>query len=261
MLPIVDKPAIQYAVEEAVAAGVEHVVLVTSQAGRAIEDHFDTHFELETRLAAAGRAAELEAVQAPAGLAEFTFVRQTEPKGNGHAVLCARRVVGDEPFAMIFPDDIVDAGVPCLRQMMDVYDRYGGSVAAVMRVETEQVSRYGIVAAEPVDGRVHRVRSIIEKPSPAEAPSNLASVHAWILTPPIFEILSRTPPGKDGEIWLVDAIQELIEGGNVYALEFEGRRYDVGTKLGLLQASFDLALKRPDIGPELEQYLRSRLGG
>lgn len=257
MLPIVDKPVIQYVVEEAVASGIEQIVIVTAQSTRAIEDHFDTQFELEHRLKEAGRLEDLEAVRGPAAAAAFTFVRQPEPRGNGHAVLCARSAIGDEPFAMIFPDDIVVGSVPCLRQMAEVHARFGGAVGAVMRVPPEQVSQYGVVEAEPVDGPVYRVRSIVEKPLPGEAPSNLAAVHAWILPPRIFGILAETPPGKGGEIWLVDAIQELIREEPVYALEFEGRRYDVGHRLGLLQASIDFALEREDMGLELRAYLKA----
>lgn len=261
MLPIVDKPVIQYNVEQAVAAGIRRIVVITSLPGSPIEDHFRPHPELESRLAAAGRSEELAALRSLSDLASFVFVQQQEPKGNGHAVLCARGPVGDdEPFAMIFGDDLVDAETPCLQQMIDVYDRYGGSVAAVMQVPREDVPRYGIVAGEPLGGGIYHVRSVVEKPSVEQAPSNLAAVYAWILTPPIFQVLADTPPGTGGEIWLVDAVQKLIEAGNVYAVEFKGNRYDAGQKLGFLQATFDLALKRPDIGPELREYLKARLG-
>src|SRR5437870_6129264 len=247
MLPIVDRPVIQYIVEEAVASGIEHVTIITAQSKRAIEDHFDTQFELETRLAQDNRNADLESIRAPAALADFTFVRQAAPKGNGHAVLCARSAVGNEPFAMIWGDDLVDAEKPCIAQMIEVYERYGGSVAAVMQVPDEQVSSYGIIDGERVEDRVYRLRGIVEKPARNEAPSNLAAVHAWILTPRIFEILAHTPPGKGGEIWLVDAIAELMREEPVYAYEFEGKRYDVGNKLGLIEASIDFALRRPEL--------------
>jgi UTP--glucose-1-phosphate uridylyltransferase len=260
MLPIVDKPVVQYVVEEAVASGIEHVVMITSQGKRSIEDHFDSHFELETRLEAAGRHADLAAVRAPAELARFTFVRQGQPKGNGHAVLCARQVVGDQPFAMIWGDDIVDGKEPCLRQMIDAYHRHGGAVAAVMRVAPDDVSKYGIIDAEPIDGRVYRIRSIVEKPPRDMAPSNLATVHAWILPPRIFELLADTQPGKDDEIWLVDAIVRLLEEQAVYALEIDGRRYDAGNKLEFLQATIDFALRRPDLGPGLRRHLATLEG-
>ena len=259
MLPIVDKPVIQYVVEEAVASGIQHIVVITSQAKRALEDHFDSNFELETRLAGLGRQEDLELVQRLATLADFAYVRQTQPRGNGHAVLCARSVVGDEPFAMIWGDDVVDAEVPCTRQMIDAYERYGGAVAAVMRVPETDVPKYGIIDAEPIGDRVYRIRRIVEKPSVEASPSNLATVHAWILPPRIFPILADTPPGMDGEIWLVDAIETLLQEQPVYAVEFDGRRYDAGNKLEFLQATIDFALRRPDLGPGLRSYLKSVL--
>ncbi len=259
MLPIVDRPVIQYIVEQAAASGIEHVVIITARAKRAIEDHFDAHFELETRLAQDNRQEDLKSVRSPAELADFTFVRQGGPKGNGHAVLCARSAVGNEPFAMIWGDDLVDAEVPCIKQMIDVYDRLDGSVAAVMWVPDDQISQYGVIDGEPVGDRVYRLRGIVEKPPRDHAPSNLAAVHAWILSPRIFDILAQTPPGKGGEIWLVDAIAELIREEPVYAYEFEGRRYDVGSKLGLLEASIDFALRRDDLGPQLRSYMEVAL--
>lgn len=256
LIPIVDKPIIQYVVEEAVSSGIEQIVLVTSQGKRAIEDYFDRHLELERRLEELGRSDDLELVRRPSQLAEFVFVRQAEPKGNGHAVLCARAAVGDEPFALIWGDDIIDATVPCLRQMMDVHHRYGGAVAAAMRIDPDQASSYGVVDGERVEDRVYRVRRMVEKPTPGAAPSNLAVVHAWVLPPRIFPILAATPPGRNGEIWLVDAIGTLLEEMPIYALEFEGHFYDTGSRLELLQASIDFALRRPDLAPALRQYLR-----
>jgi UTP--glucose-1-phosphate uridylyltransferase len=261
MLPIVDKPVIQYVVEEAVASGIQDVVVITGQAKRAIEDHFDTFYELETRLEAAGRSEDLQVVRGLAELASFAYVRQGQPKGNGHAVLCARSVVGDEPFAMIWGDDIVDADPPCIRQMMDVYAQYGGAVAAVMRVPDADVPKYGILDAEQLGDRVYRMHGIVEKPRLQDAPSNLATVHAWILPSRIFPILAETPPGKDGEIWLVDAIMQLSREEPVYALEFNGRRYDAGNKLEFLQATIDFALRRPDLGPQLREYLAGVVNG
>lgn len=260
MLPIVDKPVIQYVVEEAVASGIGQIVVVTSQSKRAMEDHFDAHFELESRLEALDRVEELEAVRSLSRMAEFAFVRQGQPKGNGHAVLCARMAVGEEPFAMIWGDDIVDAPVPCIRQMIDAYERYGGAVAAVMRVSRDDVSRYGVINAQQIDDRVYRVQAIVEKPSPEAAPSDLAAVHAWILPPRIFSILADTPPGRDGEIWLVDAIGALLDEQPVYALQFEGRRYDAGNKLEFLQATIDFALRRGDLGPALRRYIETLVG-
>jgi UTP--glucose-1-phosphate uridylyltransferase len=257
MLPIVDKPIIQYIVEEAVGSGITQVCLITSQSKRAMEDHFDANVELESRLAAMNRHEDLAMVQQVSDLAEFAYVRQKHPQGNGHAVLCARPVVGDEPFAMIWGDDIVDADPPCVRQLIDIYERYGGAVAGVMRVPEADVPKYGVIDAEQVADRVHRVHSIVEKPSLNEAPSNLAAVHAWILPPRIFPLLAATPPGKDGEIWLVDAIAALIQEEPVYAFEFHGRRYDAGSKLEYLQASIDFALRRPDLGDGLRAYLKT----
>jgi UTP--glucose-1-phosphate uridylyltransferase len=259
MLPIVDRPIIQYIVEEAVASGIEHITIITAQGKRAIEDHFDAQFEIETRLAQDNRKEDLASVRAPTELAEFTFVRQGGPKGNGHAVLCARAAVGNESFAMIWGDDIVHAEVPCIAQLIEVYERYGGSVAAVMQVPDDQISSYGIIDGERVGDRVYRLRGIVEKPPRDQAPSNLAAVHAWILTPRIFEILAHTSPGKGGEIWLVDAIAELMHEEPVYAYEFEGRRYDVGSKLGLIEASIDFALRRPDLAPSLRAYMEAAL--
>ncbi len=257
MLPIVDKPVIQYVVEEAVASGVTDICVITAHAKRAIEDHFDTHYELETRLEASGRTEDLNLIRRLTEIASFAYVRQGQPKGNGHAVLCARSVVGDEPFAMIWGDDIVDADPPCLRQMIDVYEQHGGAVAAVMRVPDADVPKYGILDADQIGDRVYRMKSIVEKPRREDAPSNLATVHAWILPPRIFPILADTPAGKDGEIWLVDAIMRLAEEEPVYAMEFTGRRYDAGNKLEFLQATIDFALRRSDLGPPLREYLRS----
>src|SRR5581483_5367165 len=197
MLPIVDKPVIQHVVEEAVAWGIRQIVVITGQSKRAIEDHFDAQFELESRLEAAGRMDDLQMVRKITELAEFAYVRQGQPKGNGHAVLCAQVAVGSEPFAMVWGDDIVDAATPCLRQMIAAYEQFGGAIGAVMRVADADVSRYGIIDAEPMGGRMHRLRRIVEKPSAHDAPSNLATVHAWILPPSIFPILESTPPGKD----------------------------------------------------------------
>src|SRR3954471_7121591 len=188
MLPIVDKPVIQYIIEDAVASGIDHVVVVTAASKRAIEDHFDVHYELEMRLEAAGKFEDLQQIRRLAEMAEFSYVRQGEPKGNGHAVLCARAPVGNEPFAMIYGDDMVVADVPCVQQMIEVYDRYGGAVAAVMPVAQRDVAKYGVIDPESVADRVYRVKGIIEKPAPDRAPSNLASVHAWILPPRIFEL-------------------------------------------------------------------------
>ncbi len=257
MLPIVDKPIIQYIVEEAVASGIEQIVIVTGQSKRAIEDHFDYPFELAHRLREQKKVEELREVERISELANFVYVRQKQPLGNGHAVMVAKEVVGDEPFAVLWGDDLVDAETPCLQQLIRVYEQYGASVVAVMRVAQENISKYGVIDARPVEGRVHEVLDFIEKPPVESAPSDLAAVKGFVLTPQIFEELERTPPGKGGEIWLTDAIKQLMRRQKVLALEFEGRRYDAGNKLEFLQATVDFALKRADLNSEFRAYLKS----
>jgi UTP--glucose-1-phosphate uridylyltransferase len=255
MLPIVDVPVIQLIVEEAVASGITEIVIVTSGGKRAIEDHFDYAFELEHRLAAAGKQADVERIRAIAEQARFVYVRQGEPLGNGHAVLCAREVVGNEPFAMLWGDDLVLSQTPVCRQLLEVYERHGGSVAAVMPIEAEALSRYGVIAGEPLGAGVHRVRGIVEKPAPGTAPTNLAAVKEWVLTPQVFDLLAETPRGQGGEIWLTDAINALAGQEAVFAYEFEGRRFDPGNKLGFLMATVEYALARDDLGPDFRAYL------
>jgi UTP--glucose-1-phosphate uridylyltransferase len=257
MLPIVDVPVIQLIVEEAVESGIEEIVIVTSGAKRAIEDHFDYAFELEARLREAGKQADVQRIRAIAELARFVYVRQGEPLGNGHAVLCARDVIGNEPFAMLWGDDLARAAPPVCRQLIDVHERYEGSVLAVMQVPEEHLSRYGVIDGEPLGDRVYRVSRLVEKPQPGTAPTNLAGVKGHILTPDIFAILAETPRGQGGEIWLADAINELARRQAVYACEFIGDRYDPGDKLGFLQANVEYALAREDLGPEFREYLRS----
>jgi UTP--glucose-1-phosphate uridylyltransferase len=257
MLPIVDKPIIQYIVEEAVESGIEQIVIVTGQSKRAIEDHFDYPFELAYRLRQQGKMQELEEIERLAEMADIVFVRQKQPLGNGHAVLVAKNVIGDEPFAVLWGDDMVVADVPCLKQLINVYEEHQGSVLAVMPVARENISKYGIIDPERVSERVHRVRRLVEKPSPESAPSNLGQVHGYVLTPEVFEELENTAVGKGNEIWLSDAIQALMSRQAVYALEFEGRRYDAGNKLEFLKATVDLALARDDLGPEFRAYLKS----
>lgn len=264
MLPVVDKPVIQYIVEDAAASGIEEVIVITSRGKHAIEDHFDRYFELETRLAQAGKTSQLEAVVKPTTLARLVFVRQPEPLGNGHAVLCAREVVGDEPFAMLWGDDFVSpgpSGEPCLTQMLRAFEKYDSSVLAAMRVPREDWNKYGMIAADPIDERTLRVRSIVEKPAIEDAPSDLAQVTGCILTPEIFSILARTPAQKGNEIWLMDAIQELIKIQPVYAYIFEGRRYDTGNTLEFLKTNIEISLKRPDIAGPLKRYLRELVEG
>ena len=260
MLPVVDKPVIQYIVEGAVASGIEEVVLVTAAAKRAIEDHFDRSFELEYRLEASGKHDLLDETRRPAEMARFVMVRQGAPLGNGHAVLLAKEVVGDEPFAMLWGDDIVLGSPPFVRQLIDAHERTGGSVVGVMAVPPEEAIKYGVVEiAERLDDRLVRCSRIVEKPPLDNVPSNLAGVAGYVLTPDIFEYLEQTEVGQGGEIWLADGVQKIAAKGNLYALEFKGRRYDAGNKLEFLQATVDLALDRPDLGPAFRAYLEAKL--
>lgn len=260
MLPIVDKPLIQYAAEEAVAAGIEVLIFVTGRNKRAIPDHFDKAYELENELGHRGKAQRLEEVQniLPKGVT-CVYIRQSEALGLGHAVLCAEAVVGDEPFAVILADDLITNGVGknCLRQMIDQYDEHGGSMLGVQRVPQEHTDRYGVVSIEKMQERLGRLEAIVEKPKPADAPSNLGVVGRYILTPAIFEILKVTKPGAGDEIQLTDAIAELIRHEPAFAYEFEGKRYDCGDKLGYLQATVEYALNHPELGAGFAEYLRT----
>jgi UTP--glucose-1-phosphate uridylyltransferase len=258
MLPLVDKPVIQYIVEGAAASGIEEVVIVTAASKRAIEDHFDRFWELEYRLEQAGKDDLLAEARRPAELARFVFVRQGEPLGNGHAVLCAKEVIGDEPFVMLWGDDVVVGEPPFVEQLIRAYQRTGGAVVGVMAVPPEEAAKYGVVeVAERLDERLTRVARIVEKPKDGLAPSNLAAVAGYLLTPDIFTFLEQTPVGQGGEIWLADGVQKIAERGNFYALEFQGRRYDAGNKVEFLQATFELALARPDLGPPLREWFRA----
>ncbi len=258
MLPLVDKPIIQYVVEEAVASGIEQVIVVTGRNKRAIEDHFDIAFELEYYLNKKGDGDTLHEVRKVSELANtMTYIRQREPLGIGHAILVTKEIVGDEPFAVLFPDDIIEWSTPCLKQMIDVYQRYKCSVLAVQKVEPDAVSRYGIIAPKQIEQRVYQCLDLVEKPKQEEAPSNLGIVGRYILTPEIFESLEQTPPGKGGEIQITDGLRLLLRRQAIYGYEFEGVRYDTGTKLGYLKAAVEMALKRPDLGDEFRQYLKS----
>jgi UTP--glucose-1-phosphate uridylyltransferase len=260
MLPVLDKPVIQYIVEEALAAGLEQIIMVTSAGKRSIEDYFDRQIELEQVLAAAGKDAYLEAIRKPAEV-EMAFVRQKERLGNGHAVLITRPFVGNEPFAIFFPDDVIFHRKPAIGQLMDVYERRQATVLAVQQVPKEQISQYGIIDPLPVQDRLHEVRRVIEKPPVKEAPSNLATVGRFVATPELFDVLEETPPGRSGEIWLMDAFDRLLRQQKVYAYEYEGERFDTGRPLGLLKASLYVALQRDELRPELEAYLRSLTSG
>ncbi len=257
MLPIVDKPVIQYIVEEAVNSGIEQIVIITGQSKRAIEDHFDYPFELVHRLRQGNKMEELHEVERLSEMADFVYVRQKQPLGNGHAVLVAKEVIGNEPFAVLWGDDLVDAEVPCLRQLIQVYERYESSVMAVMRVAEQNIPKYGVIGATPVVDRIFQVTDLVEKPALENAPSDLAAVKGYVLTPEIFEELEHTQPGKGGEIWLSDAIKSLMRRQKVMALEFEGRRYDAGNKLEFLQATVDFALKREDLQDDFRSFLKS----
>ena len=262
MLPLVDKPIIQYAVEEAVAAGIEQVIIVTSSQKRAIEDHFDLSFELEALLEEKGDIEMLRVVRAISDLAQVAYVRQKEQLGLGHAVLMAKDLIGHEPFAVILPDDVVIGERPCIGQLIHAYHQTHGSVVAVMEVPPEETSRYGIIASEPTDdpldhGRLHRVTALVEKPGPGTAPSNLAVIGRYVLTPKIFDKLEQTQGGADGEIQLTDGIAALMEEQQVFGYEFEGTRYDAGTTMGWLKASVELALQRPELATEFRAYLNT----
>jgi UTP--glucose-1-phosphate uridylyltransferase len=260
MLPIVDKPVIQYIVEGAVASGIEEVVLITAGAKRAVEDHFDRFFELEYRLEASGKHDLLEQARLPAEMARFVMVRQGAPLGNGHAVLLAKEVVGDEPFAMLWGDDVVLGNPPFVQQLIEAHERTGGSVVGVMAVPPSEAIKYGVVeVAERVDERLVRCSRIVEKPPLDQVPSNLAAVAGYVLTPDIFGYLEQTGVGQGGEIWLADGVQKIAAKGNLYALEFTGKRYDAGNKLEFLQATVDLALERADLGPAFRAYLEEKL--
>jgi UTP--glucose-1-phosphate uridylyltransferase len=257
MLPIVDKPIIQYGVEEAVAAGIDQIIVVTGRDKRAIVDHFDISFELEHYLKDRGKMRELQLVRKISDLVDITYIHQKEPLGLGHAVLMAKDVVGNEPFAVFLADDIIRSHTPAIKQMMDVFGPRQASVLALQRVEPDQVSRYGIVKVGKSDGRIHEVVDMVEKPDPEKAPSNLAILGRYILKPSIFGILETTHEGVGGEIQLTDAIRTLAQQEQVLGLEFEGTYYDVGTVSGFLKTSIAFALERPGLREELLSYLET----
>ena len=256
-LPLVDKPIIQYTVEEVAASGITQVVMVTAFGKRAIEDHFDRAFELETALREKGDTARLDEIVRVSELADIVYVRQTEQKGIGHAVLQAKNVIGNEPFALLFPDDVIVGDPPVTKQMIDVFEEHGGSVIAVQEVPDAEVENYGIVGGDTVADGVVRATSLVEKPKLKDAPSRLAIVGRYILTPEIFEMIERTPPGAGREIQITDAMSALMKTQPLFAYRFKGRRYDTGRPLGLLTASIEIGLQRPDIGPGLREFLRA----
>lgn len=262
MLPLVDKPLIQYGVEEAIHSGIPNIYIVTGRGKSAIEDHFDVSFELEHLLESRGKKEMLASVRSISDSANVAYVRQKEALGLGHAVLRARELVGHEAFAVVLSDDVIDAETPCLRQLLDVYEFYGASVVALMEVPPDQISAYGVVDAEPVAhnggrDRLFRIRNMIEKPKPEEAPSNLAIIGRYVLTPEIFDALEDIGPGSGGEIQLTDGLKHLLRSRPIYGYVFEGTRYDAGDKLGFLRATVEFALRRHDLGGEFRQYLKS----
>ena len=257
MLPIVDKPTIQYVVEEAAASGIEDIIIVTGRGKNAIEDHFDRSLELEIALERKGKDGQLKEIQRISELASFCYVRQKEPLGLGHAILVARALVGNEPFAVLLGDDIIDAEVPCLRQMISVFDKYRSSIIAVQQVPREETSSYGIIDHKPVGDSVYRIEDLVEKPTPDTAPSDLAIIGRYILTPEIFDALEQTLPDEGGEIQLTNGLRILLRTQAIYGLAFRGRRYDAGSKLGFLKATVQFALKRPDLAPGFRSYLKT----
>jgi UTP--glucose-1-phosphate uridylyltransferase len=258
MLPLVDKPIIQYGVEEAVAAGCDQIIIITGRGKQAIEDHFDVSYELEKMLEERGKTDLLKVVRQISDMIYIAYVRQKEAMGLGHAVLTARELVGDEPFAVLLADDVIDAEVPCLKQMMDVFAEKQCSVVATQIVEGEAISAYGVLAVKPVEGnkRLFEVLDMVEKPPLEKAPSNLAIIGRYILTPAIFETLAQTQLGSGGELQLTDGMRSLLKREKVYAYVYEGKRHDTGDKLGFLKATVEFALKRADLGGPLKEYLK-----
>lgn len=256
MLPIVDKPTIQYVVEEAVAAGIEDILIITGRNKRAIEDHFDHSVELEHNLQANGKEVELQNLRRISEMADIHYVRQKELRGLGHAIFCARKFVRDEPFAVLLGDDIVYSSVPCIRQLMDIHTEQGGTVVGVQPVDWSQVHKYGIVSGAKVAENLYRVQGLIEKPLRESAPTNLAVLGRYVITPDIFEILEHTPAGQGGEIQLTDALNTQVGRSPVWACIFEGRRYDVGDRLGFLEATIEYALRREDLAADFSEYLK-----
>ena len=259
MLPLIDKPLVQYVVEEAVASGIEQILFVTGRNKRAIEDHFDISMELENHLEEMGKEETLQAVREISDLVDIFYVRQKKALGLGHAILCAREFIGNEPFAVLLGDDIIDSDRPCLRQLLDVFDSQNGSVLALKKVPMENISSYGCVKADRISDRIFDIIDMVEKPKQEEAPSDMAIIGRYVLTPRIFGILEQQLPGKGGEIQLTDAILKLSEQEKVFGCLFEGMHHDCGDKLGFLKATVDMALKRKEFSKDFEDYLRMRL--
>lgn len=257
MLPLVDKPLIQYVVEEAIDAGIEEMVMVTGRGKNAIEDHFDISFELEHTLKGKNHNKMLEEVQRISNLADFCYIRQKEPLGLGHAILRTKDIIGNEPFAVLLGDDIIYSDVPVIKQLIKIYERYNAPVIAVEKVNRNEISKYGVIACKEIEDGIYKIMDMVEKPSPAEAPSDLAIIGRYILTPQIFASLEKTKPDKAGEIQLTHGLKHLLKQQDIYAYKFKGRRYDAGNKLGFLKATVEYALRRPDLGNEFKKYLKS----
>ena len=258
MLPIVDKPTIQYIIEEAVASGIEEILIITGRNKKCIEDHFDKSIELEMELEKSGKDELLKMVRNISDMVDIHYIRQKEPRGLGHAIHCAKTFVGNEPFAVMLGDDVVDSEVPCLKQLIDSFNEYKTTVLGVQRVAEESVSKYGIVDGFHIEDRVYKVKDLVEKPNPDESPSNIAILGRYIITPQIFEHLEKTKPGKGGEIQLTDALKSLMAEEAMYAYTFEGKRYDVGDKMGFITATIEFALKKPDLRESLIDYLDNK---
>lgn len=258
MLPVVDKPTIQYIVEEAVASGIEEILIITGRNKKSIEDHFDKSIELELELEKSGKAELLELVRGISDMVDIHYIRQKEPRGLGHAIHCAKTFVGNEPFAVLLGDDVVDSETPCLKQLIDCYSEYKTTILGVQTVARENVPKYGIVDGIHIEDRVYKVKDLVEKPSVEEAPSDVAILGRYIITPEIFNILENTKPGKGGEIQLTDALKTLITKEAMYAYNFEGKRYDVGDKLGFLQATIEFALKKDELREDFINYLNTK---
>ena len=256
MLPIVDKPTLQYIIEEAVASGIEEILIITGKNKKSIEDHFDKSVEFELELEQKGKTDLLQIVQDISRMVNIYYSRQMEPKGLGDAIYCARSFIGDEPFAVMLGDDIVDNDVPCLRQLMDAYEEYRTTILGVQKVNKEDVSKYGIINAKYIEDRVYKVKDMVEKPDIDKAPSDIAILGRYIITPEIFDILETLPAGKGGEVQLTDALKRLSKKEAMYAYNFKGHRYDVGDKLGFLEATVDFALKRDELRDDFMKYLQ-----
>ena len=261
MLPLVDKPIIQYGVEEALHSGIQNMIIVTGRGKSAIEDHFDVSFELEHTLESKGKKEMLAAVRAISDMIDVSYVRQKEALGLGHAVLRAKELVGNEPFCVVLADDVIDSEVPCIRQLLDIYEFYGASVVALMEVPKDMISNYGVVDAEPVPhngtkDRLYRIRNLVEKPKAEDAPSNLAIIGRYILTPEIFDSIEAIGPGASGEIQLTDGLRHLLRSRPIYGYRFDGTRHDAGDKLGFLKATVEFALQRADLGGPFREYLK-----